>query len=228
MSLPANIAHAIMETVLGRIALLFLSGASCDMPTARDAASQMLAAHNAATPDELTLAAEIVSLKFHALQALAEAAEPDLPRNNILRLRGSAVSLSRESHKSQRKLDQLQRARATAQPATAQHATTQHATTQPVQTPAPQPAANQAAEAALALVETAKQAIRIAQKSGGQRSGGQTWSQQLQKRMTANRMAEKVRKQQAAYNARQAAAAPPTPEPAAQSEITSSAATQSP
>jgi hypothetical protein len=48
---------------------------------------------------------------LHALEALGQAAAEDLALNRIIRLRGSAVSLSRESHKAQRKLDQLQRDR---------------------------------------------------------------------------------------------------------------------
>jgi len=77
----------------------------------------MLAAHTPETVAELTLAAEIIGFGFHALEALGQAADPKLPLNKILRLRGSAVSLSREAHKAQRKLDQLQRTRATQQPA---------------------------------------------------------------------------------------------------------------
>ena len=120
MSFPATIAQTILETVIGRLALLFLSGAGGDPDKARDAARQMLAAHNAETPDELGLAAEIVSLQLHTLEALSYASDPDLSLNNVLRLRGGAVSLSRESHKARRKLDQLRQARLTAQPTPAQ------------------------------------------------------------------------------------------------------------
>ena len=119
MSLIDTLPAAILDTVLGRLAVLFLTGAAGDLLTARDAARQMLAAYHPATPDELHLAAEIISFSAHALEALGQAASPDLSLNQKLRLRGSAVSLSRESHKSQRKLDQLQKARrtgATAQP----------------------------------------------------------------------------------------------------------------
>jgi hypothetical protein len=62
---------------------------------------------------------------------LGQAADPDLAVTKVIRLRGSAVSLSREGHKAHRKLDQLQRSRraevaaqpaapAVAQPAAAQ------------------------------------------------------------------------------------------------------------
>jgi hypothetical protein len=114
--ISATISQAILDTVLGRLALLFLTGAAGDPTTAREAARQMLAAYNPETPAELSLAAEVIGFSLHALEALGQAAAPDLSLNRILRLRGSAVSLSREAHKSQRKLDQLQRARATQQP----------------------------------------------------------------------------------------------------------------
>jgi len=166
MSLPATIAKAIMDTVLSRLAPLFLAAAAADIQAAQDAARQMLAAYNAETPDELSLAAEIISLQFHALEALSDAADPDLSLNRKLRLRGSAVSLSRESHKAQRKLDQLQRARRTGthpQPAEAE-------------LPAPNPP----------VIETTKNTPKT-----------ETWSQSLQKRMTANRRAKKAQKNQA-------------------------------
>ena len=76
------------------------------MPTARHTASGLLAACNADTEDELRLRAETVGLSFHALEALGKAADdPELSLDRKLRLRGSAVSLSRQSHKAQRKLD---------------------------------------------------------------------------------------------------------------------------
>ena len=107
MSLPATIAPAIQDTVIARLAPLFLTGANGDVAAARGAAAQMLAAHKPETPDELSLAADIISLQLHTLEALSYAATPDLSLSKIFRLRGSAVSLSRESHKAQRKLDQL-------------------------------------------------------------------------------------------------------------------------
>jgi hypothetical protein len=117
---PPPVPSVILDTVLGGLALLFLTGAGGDLTAAREAARQMLAAYNPKTPAELTLAAGIIGFSFHALEALGQAADPQLSLNKVLRLRGSAVSLSRESHKSQRKLDQLQHARATQQPETVQ------------------------------------------------------------------------------------------------------------
>jgi hypothetical protein len=109
MSLPATIAPDVLDIILGHLASLFLCAG--DPAAARHAASQMLAAYKAETEQELHLAADIISFGLHALEALSQATAPDLSPNQVLRLRGSAVSLSRESHKAQRKLDQLQRAR---------------------------------------------------------------------------------------------------------------------
>ena len=117
MSFPAALASAILDTILSRLAPLFLTGTAGDANAARQAARQMLASYSVATADELRLAAEVIAFSFHALNALGQAAEPELSLNRVLRLRGSAVSLSREAHKSQRKLDQLQRARAMRPPA---------------------------------------------------------------------------------------------------------------
>jgi hypothetical protein len=182
MSFPATIAQATLDTVIGRLALLFLSGACGDMIAAHHAASQMLAAYNAETPDELGLAAEIVSLQCHTLEALSDASDPDLSLNNVLRLRGGAVSLSRESHKARRKLDQLQRARRagiTVQPTEAQSE------------PAP---ANPKIDNAFGPIEAAREAIQTTKKTGGQ-----NWSQSLQKRMTAKRITENLKKKQAEH-----------------------------
>lgn len=136
MSTATCIDPAILDTVLGRLALLFLTGAGDDMTVARNAALHMLIAYRIENEEELSLAAEVISFGCHALQALSQAMEPDLPLNKIIRLRGGAVSLSREAHRNQRKLDQLQRDRraaaATASPAettTAQPSATPEAPT---------------------------------------------------------------------------------------------------
>ena len=87
------------------------------MIAAREAAAQMLSAYHPETEDELRLAANVISFSFQALEALGQAATPDMPLTRTLRLRGSAVSLSRESHKAQRRLDKLQTARRAGIPA---------------------------------------------------------------------------------------------------------------
>jgi hypothetical protein len=167
------IPQAILDTVLDRLALLFLVAAS-DPTTARHAAAQMLAAYNPETPDELSLASEIISFSLHALEALGYASNAELSLNRVLRLRGSAVSLSREQHKAHRKLDQLQRARRVGldqQPSEAQ----------------PTPATPKT-DKALGLIE----AERTATGAGGKIS----WSQAFQKRQLVKRMAENAKKNQ--------------------------------
>ena len=110
MSVTKTLPGAILETILDRLAFLFLSGAAGNQDAARQAAARMLDAYHPRTEEELRLAASIVSFGFHALEALAQAAAPDMKLARILRLRGSAVSLSREGHKAERRLGQLQTA----------------------------------------------------------------------------------------------------------------------
>jgi pyruvate/2-oxoglutarate dehydrogenase complex dihydrolipoamide acyltransferase (E2) component len=114
---PHNtITPIILDKVIGHLAPHFLAASNGDLPTARHAASQILAAYHAENEEELRLAADIVSFGFHALETLAEAADPELSPNRKLRLRGNAVSLNRQSHKSWRKLDQLRRQRLAVSP----------------------------------------------------------------------------------------------------------------
>jgi hypothetical protein len=173
MSCAAQLPAAILQTILGRLALLFLTGAGGDLTTAHNAAAQMIATYDPQTEDELRLAAEVISFSLHALEALGQAANPDISLNHQLRLRGGAVSLSRASHKAQRRLDQLQKARRTAQPA------------------APQPEIPQPnVEKALDLIETTRQAMTDVSTSG------QTWTQAFQQRQRAKRMAENLKRNQ--------------------------------
>jgi len=71
----------------------------------------MLNVYHPETEDEFRLAAKIVGFSFQAIQALGQAAMPDLPVTRVLRLRGGAVSLSRASEKAERRLDLLRKAR---------------------------------------------------------------------------------------------------------------------
>ena len=172
---------AILDPILGRLALLFLSGAAGDLAAARNAAAQMLAAYHPQTEDELRLAAEIVGFSFHALEALGQAAGPDMPLTRVLRLRGSAVSLSRESHKAQRRLDHLQKARHTGSPAATE-------TAQPTHQPAK-------IEKALDLIQETRQVAAVA------KAAGQTWTQAYQQRQRANGIAKNLKKNQARHAA---------------------------
>lgn len=111
MSLSTAIMPAALDTVIALLAPYFLFGANDDIAVARHAAACMLADYDAETEEELRLATQVISFGFQALQALSEAAGPDVSLNRIMRLRGSAVSLNRSSQQSQRKLDRLQRDR---------------------------------------------------------------------------------------------------------------------
>jgi hypothetical protein len=117
MPLPTSLPAAIVETVLIRLAALFLAGAGGDTAAARHTAAQMLGAYHPQTTGELRLAANIVIFSFQALDALGQAAAPDMPLTRILRLRSGAVSLSRESAKAERRLGQIQKTRQLAVPA---------------------------------------------------------------------------------------------------------------
>ncbi len=59
-----ELSAAIVETLLTRLAVLFLAGFQGNAGVARLAAAQMLAAYSAETPDELRLAANIVSFSL--------------------------------------------------------------------------------------------------------------------------------------------------------------------
>jgi hypothetical protein len=58
---------AILETVLIRLAALFLAGAGGDSTAARQAALQTLGAYHPETEDELRLAANVIGFGPHAL-----------------------------------------------------------------------------------------------------------------------------------------------------------------
>jgi hypothetical protein len=185
--MSAVITPATLDTVLGHLALLFLTGAVGDLTVARQAAARMLAGYNAETPEELRLATEVISFGFHALEALSQAAEPGQSLNKKLRLRGSAVTLSRESHKSQRKLDQLQRARRAG--AAAQ--------LEPLTAAPEEPTPDQAnTEQAERLVAFARDAIAAAGKDNGK-----SWTKAYQQRETAKRIAKNLKKRQAQHAA---------------------------
>jgi hypothetical protein len=180
-TLPA----AILQTILARLAPLFLTGAAGDMNAAREAASQMLAAYDPWTEEELHLAANIVGFSFQALEALAQAATPDMPLTRTLRLRSGAVSLSRESHKAQRRLDKLKAARRAGIQAEAQPEPTQ---------PAPR------IEKALDLIDNTRTVAAAA------KTQGLTWTQAYEQRQRDNRLAAS-RKRAEARIAAQAKAA---------------------
>jgi hypothetical protein len=164
----------ILQTLLGHLAGLFLTGAGGNQEAAEQAAASLLAAYQPETQDELRLAAQIVGFSFHALEALTQTATPEMPLNRILRLRGSAVSLSRESHKAQRRLDERQKSR-------------REGTETPAESPQPSPGV----EKALAVVDDTKKVAAMA------KATGLTWTQAYHQHQRAARVAEKLKKDQA-------------------------------
>jgi hypothetical protein len=127
---------AVLEAMLTRLVRLFLGSAGNDEAAARQAAHHALLAYHPRSTEELMLAAEIISFSLHALDALNRSMDADLSVNQVCRLRSNAVSLSREAHKAQRKLDQLQKAEPLLETATSEKS----AETSPQTTPSPRPA----------------------------------------------------------------------------------------
>jgi hypothetical protein len=181
MSLSLALPKALLDTILGRLATLLLEAVEGNESAARQAAATTLAEYCPETAAELRLAANIVSFSLHALEALSQATHPDLPLTKILRLRGSAVSLSRESHKAERRLLDLQQARRAGHP-------------EPQQADAAPPKA----EKAIALIEATRQQIQ---------APAPIWSKSHQQREAARRISENLRKNAAAHAAAHASAA---------------------
>jgi hypothetical protein len=183
MSFAATIVPAVLDTILGRVALLFLSGANEDLAVARQAAAHMLAAYQPETEDELRLAGQIVSFSLHALEALSQAVTPDMPLNKILRLRSGAVSLSRESHKAERRLEQRQQARRDGIPA------------EPIEATAVEPTRPQI-DKAIALIEATRQEVQDVAPNTAP-----IWSKAYRQQKAARRITENLQKNQAAHAA---------------------------
>jgi hypothetical protein len=117
-----------------------------------------------------------VGFSFQALEALSQSATPDMQLTRILRLRGSAVSLSRESHKAQRRLDQLQKARREGIPA-------QPAETQP-EPAQPEPRT----ERAIDLIEDTRTIAAAA------KAPGVTWTQAYEQSQRDKRIAASLKR----------------------------------
>jgi hypothetical protein len=195
MSTLTSFPQAILDTTLLVLAPLFLAVTGGDLAAARLAAVGVLDDYNAATQEELRLAGEIVTFSLKALQALAESSEPDIPISRVMRLRGNAVSLRRVANQSQRKLDQLQRARLAAAPAVETTATdADPAPIEPVVASAQTPM-----DRALTLLESTRDAIKT-----GNTPATRRWSRAAQKHAMALQMAETSRRKKAEYERQQA------------------------
>ena len=184
-SLPVSIPAAIVETILLNLLGLFLPGAAGDATQARQAALHMLASFAPRNEQELCVAADTISFELHALQALRQSDEPDTPPAHVLRLRSGAVSLQREARQVRQELRRMQQG--TADPAAPETI----AESPPPLTipPLPDPIDP---DQAVALVDEARRVVAAARHDVQQgRFKGVSYSQALQKRMTAQRLLQK-------------------------------------
>ena len=172
----ADLPEAFLQTILHQIALLLLEGAGGDMDAARHAAAATLSAYDPQTEAEIRLAARIISFSLQAGEALAQAADLEMPLTRVLRLRTGAVSLSREAEKAERRLEKLRDARP--------HAVAEEAE------PLPEPEAPRI-EKTTALIEDNRKVAAYAE------AHGLTWSEALKQRRREQRLAERQRKQKA-------------------------------
>lgn len=91
------------------LAPLFLIPGISDLAAARDTAASTLASYGARTDRELRFSALSIAFGLGALEALSKAADPDLPLNHMLRLRGNANALNRAAQQNEARLEKLQK-----------------------------------------------------------------------------------------------------------------------
>ena len=174
---------AVLETILTRLAALFLTGAGRNQTAAHQAAAQMLNSYHPETADEIRLAANIIIFSFQALEALSQAATPDIPITRVMKLRSGAVSLTRQSQKAEQRLEQLQKAR-------------QQGKFAPAPTAEPEPTI----ESAQALIEDTNAVAAVA------KAKNLTWTQAYEDRQREVRIAAGMQKREARLAAQAAAA----------------------
>ncbi len=119
MTRSSTVSATVLEQLVTFLIPLFIGQSPDDPGTARQAARQTLTSYGAETDREIRLAALIVAFGFGALDALAKAAEPGLPMNLVLRLRGNANALNRAAQQNERLLDKLRQQRLAGDPAAA-------------------------------------------------------------------------------------------------------------
>jgi hypothetical protein len=171
-----------LNTFVQQIAMLLLPAANGDLDAARRAATATIAAYDPKTEAELALAARIIGFSLQSIEALAQAADPEMPLTRVFRLRGGAVSLSREAQKAERQLEQLRKGREAGVPESS------------LAQPDPVPPR---VEKATALVEDNRKVAAYA------KANGLTWTKALQQRYRDQRLAERRAKE-----AKRTAAAP--------------------
>jgi len=171
-----DLPDALLHTILHQIAILLLRGANNDIEAARQAAAVVVGAHMPQTEQELRLAARIVAFSLQAGEALAQAANPELPLTRVIRLRTGAVSLTREAEKAERRLEKLREARLRGLP----------------EEPEPLPQAESPrVEKTTALIEDTRKVAAYAQ------AHGLSWSEAHRQRNREKRLAERRAKEAA-------------------------------
>jgi hypothetical protein len=166
----ADLPEALLQTILHHIATLLLQGAGGDMETARYAAAATLSTYDPQTEAEFRLAARVISFSLQAGEALAQAADPDMPLTRVLRLRTGAVSLSREAGKAERRLEKIHQTRLLGYP----------------EEPAPPPEPESPRiEKTTALIEDNRKVAAYAQ------AHGLTWAEAMKQRRREQRLAER-------------------------------------
>jgi len=171
-----DLPEALFHTIIHQIALLLLKGAGGNMEAASQAAAVTLAAHCPQTEVEFRLAARIVTFSLQAGEALAQAADPEMPINRVLRLRTGAVSLTREAEKAERRLEKLREARL------------QNLPEEPE--PLPEPEASPRTETTTALIEDNRKIATYA------KARGLSFTQALKQRQREQRLAARQSGQQ--------------------------------
>jgi hypothetical protein len=186
MSLTASLPQAVLETILLRLSALFLIGAAGDAVAARQAAAHMLDSHHPETAEEVSVAANVIIFNFQALEALSQAATPNMPITRVMSLRSGAVSLSRQSQKTEQRLEHLQNARLKGKPV------------QPAAPAQPEPKL----EKIEALIEDTGNVAAAA------KANGQTWTQAYEIHQREARIAASQKRAEAKFGPFASAATP--------------------
>ena len=177
MPLTTILPQAVLETILIRLAALFLAGAAGDAVAAHQAAAHMLGSYHPETEEEVRVAANVIIFSFQALEALSQAATPNMPITRVMRLRSGAVSLSRQCQKAENRLEHLQNARLKGKPV------------QPAAQAQPEPKL----EKIEALIEDTGKVAAAA------KANGQTWTQAYEDRQRQARIAASLKRAEAKF-----------------------------
>jgi hypothetical protein len=102
------ITTAFLDRLTLFLAPLFMM-AGQDIETARIAARETLTSYGATTNRELRLAALNIAFTISALDAMSKAADPDLPVNQAIRLRGNANALNRAADQTDKRFEALRK-----------------------------------------------------------------------------------------------------------------------